>query len=162
MLLVAGIRTFVFQSWRIEDDSLSPALEAGDIVIGVPYIMLIRGTPFGITGSPRVGALVLAADNSSTTVQLSLRILDALIRFLSFQQISPVEMRYGHLFGLPYPARVISDIDGVPRKYVVQVTESASGNHVEGLFPTGPIPASALKARLVFRCWPLSRAGFLR
>lgn len=161
MLLSAGIRTFIFQSWRITDASLSPALQPGDVVIGFPYFMMIGGNPLSISGSPREGDLVLVANSPSKTVPPFLRFADILIRFLSLQRISPLEMRYGLMTSAPYPARIQRNIDKYPREYEVQVNEKPLGARLKGIFPAGAVPASSLKAHLVLRIWPPARAGLL-
>lgn len=161
ILLAAGIRTFMFQSWRIADVSLSPALEPGDVVMGVPYFALFKGSPVSILGSPREGDLVLIANSSGRTIPPFLRLVDILVRFVSLQRASPLEMRYGQASGAPYPARIRKKIDKHPREFEIQVKENPLDTRLKDVFPAGTVSASSLKARLVFRVWPLSRAGLL-
>jgi len=89
----------LFQTWRIKEKTAANFLSYGDVIIVVPYFAVVQNEPFGLSGAPRIGDVVLVTDGSEHIVPLLDKILDSIVRFFTLQRCSFLEMSYGADFG---------------------------------------------------------------
>jgi len=97
LVIVACVRSFFAQAYKIDATSMQPALSMGDIVISFPMpagAVTIFGKLPRLTDVKR-GELVLVDPAPVPTERWAFRAWDILARFLTLQRYSPMARRYG-------------------------------------------------------------------
>jgi len=164
IVLCAVARSFLIQTWRVEDDAMVPSLRRGDIVLAVPYVLRIGGVPEGLAGAVRVGDVVLVSDGFELLVPPRQRFADAALRFLTFQRLSILKNAYGDSFSVPSFMRVRSIENASAerkRQLVVALSSDQQSSGVRAA-KLRLVVAPQIKGRAIFRIWPLSAIGPVR
>lgn len=162
--LCALLRSFVFQTWHVRDDSMLPSLHEGDIVLVIPYFFRVRGVPEGIAGSAGVGNVVLVSDGSEYIVSPRQQVLDAVVRFLTFQRYSILRREFGDSFSSPSFMRIRSreEASAGKRGSLVYILSSDRQRSDSREVAVRRVAAERIEGRAVFRIWPLSAMSPLR
>lgn len=164
IILSFFIRSFVFQSWQIRDQTMSPYLVAGDVVLAVPFWSIFSSAPFSLSGPLHQGDFVLVDDRASEVTPFALLAVDAVLRFFSLQRFSILEAQYGKNFGVPEVMRIKSiELESKGDRHIVVYTLESDTRPISvAAFADTKIEASRVRAKLVFRIWPIKRIGPLK
>lgn len=161
VILSSLVRSVIIQSWQIRDQAMSPSLVVGDVVLAIPLWSVFSSVPFSFSGPLHQGDLVLVDDGASRVTPSALLAVDAILRFFTFQRFSILEAQYGRNFGLPDVMRIKSIIrknrDNKPA--VFYILEHDTGKTSAGAPADSEVQASRIRAKLVFRIWPIRRVG---
>jgi signal peptidase I len=119
ILIIAAVHSFLIRAYRISTDTMAPGLAKGDLVLASPLLGGIS-TVFGKL-PPLVplsrGCLVVVRPETARPDGPALKAWDSLVRFLSFQRISPIASRWGEELTRPGLYRVLGlPGDGIRRR----------------------------------------------
>ena len=109
MLIIASVHAFVLRAYRVSTGTMAPGLEKGDLVFASPLLGGIS-TVFGklppILPLSR-GSLVIVHPETTRPDSLALRTWDSLVRFFTFQRVSPLSALRGEEVTIPGLYRVL-------------------------------------------------------
>lgn len=161
IILSSFIRGVVIQSWQIRDQTMNPSLVVGDVVLAVPFWSIFSSAPFSFSGPLHQGDLVLVDDGASEVTPPALLTADAVLRFFTLQRFSILEAQYGRNFGVPEVMRIKSIIrENRENKRVILYTLEYDARRMSADAPADKeVQASRIRAKLVFRIWPIRRVG---
>lgn len=108
-LLLGLFRTFFLQTYRVDSDSMEPALARGETILSFSlplgaYTLFGKLPPLDV---PRRGELIVAAPRAFFDESWGFRAWDSLARFFTLQRYSPMARRYGEDTASPAVYRVI-------------------------------------------------------
>ncbi|HWP68117.1 MAG TPA: S26 family signal peptidase, partial [Rectinemataceae bacterium] len=109
ILCISLVRAFFLQSYKISSTIMEPGLVPGDLVVSFP-LPLGAVTLFGKLppiDTPKRGELVLVRPDALPVQSAWSNAWDSVIRFFTFQQVSPSALRYGERLAVPGVYRVI-------------------------------------------------------
>jgi hypothetical protein len=92
LLVVAASHAFLLRAYRVSTDTMRPGLEKGDLVLASPLLGEIT-TVFGRLPPLlplKRGALVVVLPATSRSESLAFKGWDSLVRFFTFQRVSPL------------------------------------------------------------------------
>ncbi|MCE5257157.1 MAG: S26 family signal peptidase, partial [Spirochaetaceae bacterium] len=97
LLILAFVRSFLLQSYRIDDNSMLPGLQKGDHVFSSPFLHGpdFFGMRLPALSKPYRGEMVLVRSSSDPHASGWSRFWDSILRFFSFQRYSPLDRAYG-------------------------------------------------------------------
>ena len=109
ILIAAATHSFLLRAYRVSTDMMAPGLERGDLVLASPLLGGIS-TIFGKLPpllSLGRGSLVVVQPETTRPDGSALKAWDSLVRFLSFQHISPLAKVRGADLTVPGLYRVL-------------------------------------------------------
>jgi len=161
IVLSSFIRGVVIQSWQIRNQTMNPSLVVGDVVLAVPFWSVFSSAPLSFSGPLHQGDLVLVDDGASEVTPPALRAIDAMLRFFALQRFSILEAQYGSNFGVPEVKRIksITRENRENKRVILYTLESDARRISADAPPDKDVQASRIRARLVFRIWPIRRIG---
>jgi signal peptidase I len=152
-LLASLFRTFVFEPFIINQQSMVPTVEPGEFLAVNKFVY--RFAP------AKPGDIVVLADPSGTTPALLKRIIATGGQTIELRDGrvyvdgNLIEEPYVH--GAPTDPQALPPVVAVPAGYVWVMGDNRTLSKDSRAF--GPQPVSSVKGKVVFRYWPLSRWG---
>jgi len=109
ILCIGFVRAFLLQSYKVSSTVMEPGLVPGNVVLSFP-LPLGAATIFGKMppiDTPKRGELVLVGPDAMPLQSGWSKAGDILVRFFTFQQVSPLALRYGEKLSMPGVYRII-------------------------------------------------------